>query len=59
MSKEEYIKALMLQGEWEADAIKEADSHDDYLPSVADIIRNGLKALEESEELEDEVVRDQ
>lgn len=56
MSKEEYIKALMLQGEWEEDAVKEADSHDDYLPSVADIIKNGLKALEESEELNDETV---
>ena len=57
MSKEEYIKALMLQGEWEEDAAAEADRHDDYLPDVSDIIRNGLRALqEESEELEDEVV---
>lgn len=56
MSKEEYIKALMLQGEWEEDAVAEADRHDDYMPSVADIIKNGLKAIEESEELQDETV---
>lgn len=56
MSKEEYIKALMLQGEWEEDAVAEADRHDDYLPSIHDIITNGLKALQESEELQNETV---
>jgi len=59
MTKQEYIKALMLQGEWEEDAVREADRYDDYGPSEHDIIKNAMKALQEEGEYDNETLRNQ